>query len=112
MALTVVALVVLSFVSGCFAPLGGCGANSNPSEVSCAIDSDCPSGSSCLYFVADSCSATGMCQANPTPGDACAAAEVTACGCDGTTMTWPGGCDGVPEGEAPGPIAHLGPCGG
>lgn len=64
----------------------------------CVKSTDCASGYSCMYKVADACSAGGECVKDVT-GIQCFALE-TYCGCDGSTVN--AGC-GFPAGYATGP---------
>ena len=68
----------------------------------CLKDSDCGSGYSCVYKVADGCHAQGECRAMPT-GIECFALE-SYCGCDGNTVN--AGC-GFPAGYATGPTTGV-----
>ncbi|MEO6952680.1 MAG: hypothetical protein ABI321_12790 [Polyangia bacterium] len=68
----------------------------------CVKDSDCGTGSSCVYKVADGCEAQGECVAKPT-GIQCYALE-SYCGCSGTPVN--AGC-GFPAGYATGPTTGV-----
>jgi hypothetical protein len=86
----------------------GCG---GPIDIHCTTNDQCPEGSTCEYFVAEECNATGMCVASAAGAATCGAiTTVEACGCDGKDVTWQGGCGGIPEGSAPFPVAHIGSC--
>jgi len=79
----------------------------------CMSDNDCAIGSVCLWPTSEN-----ICEAfNPagscTPlGPPCNMVTMVGvgCSCDGTTVTWQWGCNGVPNGYAPDGLAHAGPC--
>jgi hypothetical protein len=65
----------------------------------------------CAYAIASACAATPTCVTIPM-GSPCGAIILEqGCGCDGTLVTWRGGCHPqLPTGYAPAPITHMGPC--
>ncbi len=72
----------------------------------CQTDSDCDSGQSCIYPIADGCKAKGKCEA-PSGTPCRSIAEY--CGCDGS-IVYVGGCSfsGAP---APVQSGFAGDCG-
>jgi hypothetical protein len=84
---------------------------------SCSHDSDCPDGTRCAFQAALACGwhstrcSAGICTVPTGPEPCGVATTVTACGCDGTTVTWAGGCGAIfAESLAPVPFWHLGAC--
>jgi len=99
----------------------GCGAtvtpagDAAPSETgapaSCMRDTDCTSGHVCAFPIAAGCAANGSCVPRPTALPCNAISLETACGCDGTTVHWTGGCAPTyPMGDAPAPIRSMQAC--
>jgi hypothetical protein len=77
----------------------------------CATSADCPDGDVCSFSIAATCSATGVCLPQPTPEPCGAIGIEKACSCDDHDVSWETGCDPqLPNGYAPVPIAHTGPC--
>jgi hypothetical protein len=71
----------------------------------------CGAGTTCAYLIADGCSAVGTCVAIPAPEPCNAVSLLTACGCDGRSVSWHGACQpDLPEGFAPAPVVHTGGC--
>jgi hypothetical protein len=78
---------------------------------SCSPQSKCPNNMVCGYAIVQGCSALGTCLLRPTPLPCNAIAELAACGCDGKTINWTGGCSpSMPDGFAPAPAVHNGGC--
>ncbi|HEY4121004.1 MAG TPA: hypothetical protein VGM56_24240 [Byssovorax sp.] len=77
----------------------------------CATSADCADGDVCSFAIAAACSAAGVCLPKPVP-EACNAIGIEkACSCDGGDVAWTIGCaPDLPNGYAPVPIAHTGPC--
>ena len=77
---------------------GGCPKGCGPREV-------------CAYLIADACGAAATC-VTPPPQSTCNAVVLEmACGCDGHTVHWDGGCKpALPDGYAPAPVTHTGAC--
>jgi hypothetical protein len=75
----------------------------------------CPKGCGprqfCAYLIADACGAAATC-VTPPPQSTCNAIVLEmACGCDGHTVHWDGGCKpALPDGYAPAPVTHTGAC--
>jgi hypothetical protein len=77
---------------------GGCRKGCGPREV-------------CAYLIADACGAAGTCVAPPPQSTCNAIVLEMACGCDGHTVHWDGGCKpALPDGYAPAPVTHTGAC--
>jgi hypothetical protein len=79
----------------------------------CNSGADCGPGETCEWPVSEdyciafnpagTCMPLGpLCNSIPQTG--------TGCGCDGVTVTWEYGCNGLPAGYTPQGIAHPGPC--
>jgi hypothetical protein len=93
------------------------GGVSAPSGAACKKSEDCNAGS-CIFLVRDACGASGVCYAPaaPTAPYNCVAVPlVEACGCDGNTVQVAQSpvspeCGPYPDGYAPAPVAHFGPC--
>jgi hypothetical protein len=68
----------------------------------CHSGSDCGSGQSCVYAIADRCAATGTCQDNPAGAD-CSSITLY-CGCDGNQV---GVSCADPDGYARAPVGGL-----
>jgi hypothetical protein len=80
-------------------------------RVSCSPQSKCPNNMVCGYSIVQGCSALGTCLLRPTPLPCNAIVELAACGCDGKTINWSGGCSpSMPDGFAPAPAVHNGVC--
>ena len=80
----------------------------------CMTASDCPPAQPsdvCGFAIAQACQATGICLPHP-PVSNCVTSPLTACGCDGVTVSWWDQCAATePPGYAPVPIAGTGSCG-
>jgi hypothetical protein len=107
-ALPVLSLALTVLASGCCDPSSGPVTNA----VFCSTEADCPSGSVCAYAVDQACSAAGQCAPLQEATEGCTSVQQIACDCSGQTVSWSSGCAGLPEGQAPAPIAHANPCGG
>jgi hypothetical protein len=81
------------------------------SEAGVGCSPGCGPDKVCAYLVADACSAVGTCVTPPTPSMCDAIVLESACGCDGSTVHWDGGCKpDLPDGYAPAPVVHSGAC--
>src|SRR5579883_1898509 len=74
----------------------------------CNTSQDCSPESVCAFPIADGCSATGTCVPR---GAMCNMPSMIGCACDGTDVAY-GTCSGLPDGDAPKPFLHPGPCEG
>ncbi|MDB4981620.1 MAG: hypothetical protein JWM82_2372 [Myxococcales bacterium] len=89
-------MIVVALAALASAACGG-----DKTGAACTKDSDCGSGSACVYKIADKCAATANCQKLPT-GPTCDSLTLH-CGCDGKEVDVPN-C-GEPPGYATAPIA-------
>jgi hypothetical protein len=80
-------------------------------QVSCSPQSKCPNNMVCGFSIVQGCSALGVCVLRPTPLPCNAIVALAACGCDGKTIHWTGGCSpSMPDGFAPAPVVQNGAC--
>ena len=80
-------------------------------QVPCSPQSKCPKDMVCGFSIVQGCSALGACLLRPSPLPCNAVVEFAACGCDGKTINWTGGCSpSIPDGFAPAPVVHNGAC--
>jgi len=91
--------------------MGGTGGEMADAQVSCSPQSECPNDMVCGFSIVQGCSALGACLLRPTPSPCNAIIQLSACGCDGKTIGWTGGCSpSLPDGFAPAPVVHNGAC--